>query len=138
LRGEKGEQGEPGKDGMDGLGILSGTAPPSPFLGTAGQFYIDYMHWTIYGPKGHDGWPMGVSMIGPEGLPGVDGRDGKPGEPGERGIPGPPGPQGREGKQGPQGKPGPSGPPGRVYHSNESGTTQQRGWVSSGITVQNN
>ena len=136
-QGQRGERGESGNDGLDGLGILSGTAPPSPLLGSPGQFYIDYIHWTIYGPKGLDGWPMGVSMIGPQGEPGYDGVDGDPGERGERGDPGFQGPPGKEGPPGPPGKPGPAGPPGRVYHTNESGTTQQRGWIPSGITVQN-
>lgn len=136
--GPQGPPGEPGRPGIDGAGILSGTTPPSPFLGHPGDFYIDYQRWSIYGPKTNEGWPMGVSMIGPQGEPGLDGRDGEPGEPGERGVAGPPGPPGREGRPGPKGEPGPTGPPGRVFHANEAGTTQQRGWVSSGITVQNN
>lgn len=138
IRGERGAKGEPGKDGKDGLGILSGTNPPSPYLGHQGQFYIDYIHWTIYGPKTSDGWPNGVSMIGPQGEPGYDGADGEKGDPGERGLQGPPGPPGKDGPPGPVGRQGPPGPPGRVFHANDNSETQQRGWVQSGITVQTN
>ena len=79
-QGEQGQRGEQGSPGRDGLGLLSGAVPPSPELGQAGEFYIDFNQWTIYGPKGSDGWPDGVSLIGPRGLPGRDGIDGLDGE----------------------------------------------------------
>ena len=80
---------------------------------------------------------MGISMIGPQGEPGWDGNDGKDGEPGPKGDPGPRGLQGPPGPPGPAGKQGPPGPPGRVHHTSD-GSPNQRGWVPSGITVQNN
>ena len=139
-KGEKGDQGpsgQPGRHGNDGVGILSGSTPPSPFLGPPGAFYIDYVHWTIYGPKTEDGWPMGVSMIGPQGEPGADGFDGRDGERGPMGEPGPPGRQGIPGVQGKPGPPGPIGPPGRMQYVGES-APPQKGWVSAGISVQHN
>jgi hypothetical protein len=135
--GPKGDTGTAGVNGRDGLGILSGANAPSPFMGEIGQFYINYHSWLIYGPKSADGWPQGVSLIGPQGPPGWDGADGLDGEPGQRGEPGPRGPVG---PAGPQGKPGPQGSPGpagRVQYTGDS-PAKPRGWVSSGITVQNN
>jgi hypothetical protein len=137
-KGDPGPTGAPGRDGNDGVGILSGTTPPSPFLGSVGAFYIDYAHWTIYGPKTADGWPLGVSMIGPKGDPGLDGLDGQPGECGPQGIQGIQGPQGNPGPQGPIGPPGPQGAPGRIHYTSDSDDFSQRGWVSAGITVQHN
>lgn len=136
-KGDKGDKGEPGRNGKDGIGILSGTTPPSPFLGEPGSFYIDYQHWTIYGPKGLDSWPQGVSIIGPQGEPGLDGADGLDGEIGPQGIQGPPGPHGPAGPQGKPGVQGPPGPSGRVQYVGDQ-SQPQRGWVSGGITVQHN
>lgn len=136
-KGEKGDKGDKGIDGKDGVGLLYGITPPSPFLGVPGSFYIDHTHWVIYGPKGHDLWPPGVSMIGPQGVPGEPGLDGLNGCQGPKGDPGPAGPTGPQGLPGKTGLQGPPGPPGRVYHSGDSPPTQ-RGWSPSGITVHHN
>jgi hypothetical protein len=119
------------------LGVLCGTTPPSPHLGSFGQFYIDYAHWTVYGPKGADGWPVGISMIGPQGEPGRDGIDGCDGLPGTPGPTGRPGERGAIGPVGPPGHQGPPGPAGRIYHTSEA-DPKQRGWVPSGLSVETN
>jgi hypothetical protein len=137
--GERGPQGNPGKDGKDGVGILSGTAPPSPFFGTEGAFYIDYVHWTIYGPKTAEGWPVGITMIGPQGQPGRDGVDGEPGERGPKGDPGPIG-IGMRGEQGPRGLTGPQGPPGPAGRLviDKQGSIGSSASDYTGIVVQHN
>lgn len=135
--GERGQQGPAGRDGKDGLGILSGIAPPSSFVGCEGQFYIDHQNWIIYGPKKATGWPQGVSLIGPQGRPGrdgLDGVDGLPGPPGDRGPAGPPG----KSIQGPPGRPGPPGrsipAPSLPIASDNQPVLKKLG--SSGISVQ--
>lgn len=133
-KGDKGDKGATGSNGKDGVGILSGTTPPNLHAGEVGSFYIDYQNWLIYGPKSPDGWPAGVSLIGPQGEAGADGYDGYDGPPGPEGPQGKPGPQGPPGKQGIQGPPGPVG---RVQYVNDN-NPMQRGWVSTGISVQNN
>jgi len=130
--GVPGERGPAGKNGKDGLGILSGIAPPSAMVGDEGQFYIDHINWVLYGPKNAQGWPVGVSLIGPRGNPGRDGFDG---------LDGPPGPQGPPGI-GIQGPPGPAGPPGQparstpVFSHQHEGEPPLRKLGSSGISVQ--
>ena len=138
--GVPGERGPAGKNGKDGLGILSGIAPPSAMVGDDGQFYIDHSNWIIYGPKTSQGWPGGVSLIGPRGLPGRDGFDGESGPAGPVGPPGPPGVS----VQGPPGLPGPAGPagpPGRTIspsHQSKEYKPALRNLGSSGISVHNN
>lgn len=53
-------------DGADRT-VLSGTVPPATATGIAGDFYINYSTWTIYGPKTTT-WPAGVSIIGVDGT----------------------------------------------------------------------
>jgi hypothetical protein len=81
VAGERGERGERGSPGIPGPALLySGSAPPTSTVGIDGAFYIDFSQWQIYGPKGSDGWPDGVSLVGPRGRPGRDGIDGLDGE----------------------------------------------------------
>jgi len=133
--GSRGEKGEKGEKGVDGLAIISGPTPPSHFFGELGQFYIDHESWVIYGPKVADGWPDGVSLIGPRGSQGPkgnDGIDGLPGKDGRQGQAGPQGPRGLQGIPGPQGHPGPSGQP----YNLDNGKASVRSRGSSGIKVQ--
>jgi hypothetical protein len=49
--GPTGETGTTGPSGSAGTKIYSGTGPPDPGLGVAGDFYIDTDTGTLYGPK---------------------------------------------------------------------------------------
>ena len=74
-QGEQGPQGPPGEDGADGADgktVLSGAGAPDPTDGADGDFYIDTVTSTLYGPKATT-WPTGVSLIGPQGESGVAG-----------------------------------------------------------------
>ena len=79
-RGDKGDQGDPGTPGApgapgaDGKSVLNGTGAPSNGTGNNGDFYIDTVTDTIYGPKAAGVWPTpGTSLVGPQGPPGDDG-----------------------------------------------------------------
>jgi hypothetical protein len=73
-RGDQGVQGNPGPTGADGKSVLNGTGAPSNGTGNNGDFYIDTVTDTIYGPKAAGVWPTpGTSLIGPQGPPGTDG-----------------------------------------------------------------
>ena len=76
-RGDQGIQGvpgTPGTPGADGKSVLNGTGAPSNGTGNNGDFYIDTVTDTIYGPKAAGVWPTpGTSLIGPQGPPGTDG-----------------------------------------------------------------
>jgi hypothetical protein len=48
--------------GPAGKTILSGTTAPSSGVGTDGDFYLDYVAWTIYGPKASGTWPAGHAL----------------------------------------------------------------------------
>lgn len=82
--------------GTDGSTVLSGSVAPTT-EGVDGDFYIDIVTSTIYGPKAAGVWPAGVSLVGPTGAQGIQG------EQGIQGI------QGIQGEQGIQGDPVPVG-----------------------------
>lgn len=102
--------------------ILHGEKPPSMDLGNPGDFYIDTINWTIYGPK-TELWgepmniigPAGESIKGEQGIPGIQGKQGeqgkqgKQGEQGEHGVDGLLGIQGLPGRDGENGKDGVNG-----------------------------
>ncbi|MGW0419475.1 hypothetical protein [Streptomyces sp. NPDC003015] len=48
--------------GPAGKTILNGTGAPSAGVGTNGDFWIDTVAWTIYGPKASGAWPAGHSL----------------------------------------------------------------------------
>jgi hypothetical protein len=48
--------------GPAGKTILSGTTAPGSGVGTNGDFYLDYVAWTIYGPKSSGAWPSGHAL----------------------------------------------------------------------------
>lgn len=69
-KGDTGAQGEAGAAGADGKSVLSGVEAPTT-EGAVGDFYIDTVTSTLYGPKGAEGWPAGVSLVGPDWTPTV-------------------------------------------------------------------
>jgi collagen type I/II/III/V/XI/XXIV/XXVII alpha len=55
---------------------LNGITAPSTLLGNDGDFYINTATNMIYGPKSFGIWPIGVSIVGPQGIQGVAGTNG--------------------------------------------------------------
>jgi len=80
LVGPQGAAGANGVDGVDGLNILTGTVNPTSSDGVEGQFYVNTVSNTLFGPRGSDSWPSGVSIIGPQGTPGTPSPAGSNGE----------------------------------------------------------
>lgn len=71
--GAPGQPGQTGDPGADGKTLLNGIVPPTAGDGVDGDFFIDTVTNTIYGPKSAGVWPAGVSLTGPQGTPGVNG-----------------------------------------------------------------
>ena len=59
-----GAGGAPGAPGADGKTILNGTTNPTGSVGKDGDFYINKITTTLFGPKSGGVWPSGVSLIG--------------------------------------------------------------------------
>ena len=73
--GAAGKEGQPGKNGNS---ILNGPGPPTSETGTIGDFYIDAVAHTFYGPKTVAGWGEPTSLTGPMGGQGIPGEPGSP------------------------------------------------------------
>lgn len=118
-----------GGGGGGGNTILSGSGAPSSGLGVDGDFYVDVVAHTIYGPKSAGVWGSPTSLVGPqgeqgeEGPQGIQGIQGVPGTPGAAGEQGPQGEQGEQGPQGDEGPEGPQGDTGPAGPNSVSGTT---------------
>lgn len=68
-QGPPGPAGAPGTPGKDGNTVMYGSGPPSPALGKDGDFYIDMLTHSMYGPKAGGIWPSsGTSLVGPRGT----------------------------------------------------------------------
>lgn len=78
--GESGTGGV-GIPGANGRTILNGTSAPTT-EGEDGDFYLHTSTFMLYGPKAAGSWPVGVSLIGPQGIQGEQGEQGEPGEDG--------------------------------------------------------
>lgn len=74
--GIHGKAGERGPRGPKGEAVLSGARTPTADDGQAGDFWIDYSEWVIYGPKVGDEWGAPTSLIGPKGPKGDKGERG--------------------------------------------------------------
>ncbi len=74
--------------GVNANTILSGNITPLPGTGNDGDFYIDVLTNTLYGPKAGGTWPAGVSLVGPTGPAGPQGPQGIQGIQGLQGIQG--------------------------------------------------
>lgn len=70
--GAVGVNGVNGSNGTDGTSVLNGIVAPTS-EGVNGDFYIDTITNLIYGPKAGGVWPLGISLIGPQGPPGISG-----------------------------------------------------------------
>ena len=58
-----GESSLPASGGHRGVALWSGIGPPSLLIGINGDFYIDYEHWGLYGPKNAiTGWGNFVDL----------------------------------------------------------------------------
>jgi hypothetical protein len=66
-QGPVGPQGPQGTPGTDGNTIWYGTADPLPSVGQEGDFYINTNTHFLFGPKQAGAWPVGVSIVGPQG-----------------------------------------------------------------------
>ena len=115
--------------GSIGNVVLNGNVNPTdPNLGEVGDFYINTVTSTIFGPKSAYSpfWPAsGISLVGSNGQAGAQGpvgpagAQGAIGPQGPMGATGPAGPQGPQGLTGVAGATGPAGPQGlRVLDAN--------------------
>ena len=97
--GDAGATGATGAAGADGRTILNGSAAPTSGDGVSGDFWLDTITTTIYGPKAAGAWPgTGVSLIGAAGAAGADGADGAAGAAGADGADGAAGADGADGR----------------------------------------
>ncbi len=104
--------------------LLNGTTNPPTTIGTAGDFYINTVSNTLFGPK-TTVWPTtGVSLVGPQGLTGSTGATGPIGLTGATGATGP---IGATGPQGPIGLTGATGATGAVGATGATGLTGPTG-----------
>jgi hypothetical protein len=69
-QGPAGLTGATGPSGTNGNGVLNGNVVPTNVQGNDGDFYINTITNTIYGPKANGIWPSGVSLVGPQGPAG--------------------------------------------------------------------
>lgn len=77
--GSIGPIGPTGNTGMTGNAVLNGNGAPSSMLGRNGDFYINNISLTIYGPKSDLGWGLPTNLIGPNGVAGSIGPSGPTG-----------------------------------------------------------
>ena len=92
----------------------------------------------MYGPKANGTWPIGVSLVGPQGPAGVAGAIGPQGPTGLTGLQGP---AGVAGPQGPSGAAGPQGPAGVLSSGAAAGNTPYwdgTQWVLNSSNIYNN
>jgi len=68
--GPQGPMGSSGANGLDGKTVLNGSGAPSAATGANGDFYIDTVAKTIYGPKESGAWGSSTSLVGPQGPAG--------------------------------------------------------------------
>ena len=64
LDGPAGPIGAPGRPGQDGNTILTSEGLPRADVGTNGDYIIDKVSWTIYGPKASGVWGIGTPLRG--------------------------------------------------------------------------
>lgn len=70
VAGPQGPMGPSGANGLDGKTVLNGSGAPSAATGVNGDFYIDTLAKTIYGPKASGAWGSSTSLVGPQGPAG--------------------------------------------------------------------
>lgn len=94
---QKGDTGDTGPAGQDGTAVLNGTSDPVSGIGKNGDFYINTSTNKIFGPKVSGVWPVGKSIVGPQGIQGPKGDTGAIGATGATGETGPKGDKGDPG-----------------------------------------
>lgn len=62
--------------GPAGKTIISGTAAPTSADGHDGDYWLDYVTWTIYGPKASGAWPSGHPLGSGGAVASVNGKTG--------------------------------------------------------------
>jgi collagen triple helix repeat protein/putative cell wall binding repeat protein len=122
VKGDKGDKGDTGAQGDRGAMILAGTSVPDATLGNDGDFYLNTITATLFGPKSNGTWPVsGLVLVGPQGPKGDQGVKGDTGDAGPQGATGlqglvggqgPKGDQGDQGLKGDKGDKGDQGVPG--------------------------
>ena len=85
--------------------IRYGLGAPTATMGYDGDFYVDTVTYTFFGPRTAGNWGVGQSLIGPRGPQGPQG---------PAGLTGPVGPSGPIGEVGPVGNTGPPGETGPI------------------------
>ena len=75
LDGPAGPIGAPGRPGQDGNTILTSEGFPRADVGTNGDYIIDKVSWTIYGPKASGVWGIGTPLRGNGGSGSAQKRD---------------------------------------------------------------
>lgn len=107
ITGATGLSGKDGRDGTDGKTLWNGVKDPENSWGAPGDVFINSATKTLFGPKNIDGtWPVGVSLVGPQGERGLIGLTGPTGPQGPGGT-GPAGATGATGAAGPSGSSAP-------------------------------
>jgi len=122
--GAQGPAGAQGVPGVDGRTVLNGTVAPAAGDGIDGDFWLDTVTVTLYGPKTAGAWGAGISLVGPTGATGAAGAQGATGP---QGPAGPDGPAGPTGAQGPQGLQGPAGATGATGATGAQGPAGPQG-----------
>ena len=89
LNGATGLAGKDGRNGIDGKTLWNGVKDPESTWGAPGDMFINSVTKTLFGPKDlTTGWPVGVSMVGPQGVKGATGAQGPSGGSGATGATG--------------------------------------------------
>lgn len=71
LKGATGATGATGANGTNGSTILSGNTAPAASTGANGDYYLNTVNYSFYGPKIGGTWPAPVNLKGPKGDPGT-------------------------------------------------------------------
>ncbi|WP_183564073.1 hypothetical protein [Mucilaginibacter sp. SP1R1] len=69
--GATGASGANGTNGTNGSTILSGNTAPAASAGVDGDYYLNTVTYSFYGPKIAGTWPAPVNLKGPKGDPGT-------------------------------------------------------------------
>ncbi len=78
-QGPQGPVGAKGDAGLSGRTILSGTMNPATTIGANGDFYINTVNRTMYGPKTAGAWGNATTLVGAQGPQGPVGAKGDAG-----------------------------------------------------------
>ena len=102
--GAQGIAGISGVNGLNGKSLWNGISDPENIVGLAGDFYINTVSNTLFGPKDlNTGWQSGVSLVGSQGERGPRGSSGAVGAAGATGTNGTNGTNGVDGAAGTSG-----------------------------------